>query len=114
MFAVEAVWRVCLLAASHCVTLLACSHTLSCKSIHPVMRTTVASFLVLRHIVATDAWMCVFVMCAYCGALRAARRSVCSLFRYHIVEEQQKKATAVILLPHGARINVLQHDLTLA
>ena len=82
MFSVEAVWRVCLLAASHCVTLLACSHTLACKSIHPVVRTTVASFLVLRHIVATDAWMCVFVMCVYCGALRAALRSVCSLFRY--------------------------------
>ncbi len=61
----DTILYLCVQVASQCVTVWACGRVLSCKHIHPAVRNFLACFMVIRHMVAFDMWMCCFVWCVY-------------------------------------------------
>ncbi len=73
--------HLCLQVASQCVTVYACKQVLSCKHIHPVVRKSTAIFLLSRHMVATDLWMCSLFWCMYSWVLCSCAKGVCSIFQ---------------------------------
>ena len=77
----SAILCLCLHAGSQCVTVWACKQVLSCKRIHPVVRKTTVIFLLSRHIVATDLWMCSFIWCMYSWMLCSCVKGPCSIFQ---------------------------------
>ena len=69
--------HLCLQVASQCATVYACTRVLQCQHIDPVVRKVMVTYLLSRHIVATDLWMCIFFWSMYswmlCSCVKGAR-----------------------------------------